>query len=650
MALAGDAPFRRSAQGLFMFRAFLLSSVALCATLTTAHAQTTPVVNGDTVSADLEEIVVTANRTPTPAKAVGSAVTVITREELEQRQVRLVSDALRSVPGVAVNRGGVLGAKTQVRIRGSEGNQTLVLLDGVELNDPSADSEYDFANLLVQDVERIEVLRGPQSALYGSDAVGGVINIITRRGEGKPRLSAFAEGGTRNTAAGGASISGKEGRFDFLVSAQGLRTDGFSTASEWRGFSEKDGYENGTAFAKFGFQALDNLRFDFVGRGTDFEGESDDDFGNGPFDSDAGVDGKQFFGRAQAKLDLMDGRWEHILGASRSHLETRFLSAGDPTYENVGDKTKLDYQTSFSYRSDALPDLSHKATFAAEHEEDEATTDSSFSSFDRSISQTGLVGQYQLGVWDDLFLTGSVRHDQNDLFGDHTTYRLTGAYTFEATGTKLRASYGTGIKNPTLFELYGSTPTYNGNADLEPEKARGWDVGVDQSFLDNRLLLEATYFNQRIEDLIQGSGQTSNNLDGTSRVDGVELAVSASPMENVTLRAAYTWTNGENPTGEELLRRPEHIASLDVNYSFLQNRANLNLGVVYNGDQQDSVFGLGTVNLEEYVLINLRGGYKVTENAEIYGRLENLLDEEYEEVYGYGSLGRTAIIGARVNF
>jgi vitamin B12 transporter len=295
-------------------------------------------------------------------------------------------------------------------------------------------------------------------------------------------------------------------------------------------------------------------------------------------------------------------------------------------------------------------------TFAVEHEEDEATTRSIFSPsiFDRSIGQTGFVGLYQLGLWDDLFLTGSVRHDINDLFGEFTTYRATGAYTIDATGTKLRASYGTGIKNPTLFELYGDSPTYTGNADLEPERAKGWDVGVDQVLFGDRLLIEATYFNQRISNLIQLSGPTSENLPGISDIDGIELAATVRLIDDLTLRAAYTWLDGEAASGEPLMRRPDDVASIDVNYAFLDGRANVNLGVVYTGTQFDTAFDAMfnplVVELDSYVLVNLRGSYQVNEHTQFYARIENLLDEEYEDVFSYGGTGRTAIGGVRVRF
>lgn len=634
----------------------LLSSVVLSSALSFAlpAAAQDAAVAADEEVLELEPIVVTASRVPVAAREVGSAVTVIDRAELESRQIRVVSDALRSVPGVAVSRTGPAGGPTKLRLRGSEANQTLVLIDGIEVNDPASDSEFDFSRLLAADIERIEVLRGPQSALYGSDAIGGVVNIITAKGEGPLRVTAAAEGGSRGTAAGSLSAGAGGENYDWFASLAGLTTDGFSSAAEWRGNSEADGYRNGTAFAKLGWNPLENLRLDLVGRLTDFDAESDGFVGGaGAVDADEASEGRQLFGRAQATLDLADGRWRQVFGVSRSRHDYDYLS-GDDGSSYVGDKTKVDWQNTLTAETAAILPATHRLTLALEHEEDAARIASSWSSFDRSIGQTALVGEYGLGLVDDLFLTASLRHDVNDLFGDVTTWRATAAYTVEATGTKLRASYGTGVKNPTLFELYGYTDTYRGNPDLRPEHAEGFDIGFDQPLFDDRLVVEATVFDQRITDLIQGAGSTSVNLSGTSPIQGIELGLTLTPLDDLTIRAAYTFLDGEDAAGAELIRRPAHTASLDVGYRFLDGRGNLNLGIVYNGAAKDwaydAVYNRTVVELDPYWLVNLAGSWKLNDNAEIYARIDNLFDERYEEVFTYGGSGRTAIAGLKVSF
>ncbi|MCG5244066.1 TonB-dependent receptor plug domain-containing protein [Azospirillum doebereinerae] len=600
----------------------------------------------------LPPLSVTANRVATPAAETGSALTVITGEELERRQTRILSDALREVPGVAVNRTGPMGSLTQIRIRGSEGNQTLVIVDGIEMNDPSSGSEYDFANLLAGDVERVEVLRGPQSALYGSDAVGGVVNIVTRRGKGPLAVKAAVEGGSFGTAAGRASLATGNDRYDLSVSGQGVLSDGVSVADKRRGNPEKDGYRNGTLAGNFAVRPTGNSEIGVVGRYTRFRTDGDDFVGGrGAVDSGTDTTGEQYFGRIQGKAAFFDGRWEHIVGLSYGNQQRDYRnSAKLVTSRYEGRKTKADYQTNLTLNTGPAE---HVLTAAIEHEDEKAISKSSFANFDRSIGTTGLVGQYKLGLFDRLTLTGSVRHDDNDLFRDATTWRTTAAYLVEATDTKLRASYGTGVKNPTLFELYGYTATFRGNPNLKPEKGRGWDAGFDQPLWGKRASVDATWFNQRIRDQITGTGTSAINLPGEARVRGAELGLSVEPVDGLLLRGSYTLTDGVDSSGNELVRRPKQLASLNVNYRFLDDRANANLGIVYNGRTSDwaydAFYNRQVVNLAPYTLVNLSGSYKLTEQVDVFGRVENLFDRHYQEVWTYGTPGRAGYVGLRLS-
>jgi len=603
----------------------------------------------------LDEISVTANLVPTPARAVGSAVTVITGEELEQRQTRLVSDALREVPGLAVNRAGPVGQLTQVRIRGAEGNQTLVLIDGIRANDPSAGSEFDFAHLMASDIARIEVLRGPQSALYGSDAVGGVINIVTRQGSGPMSAELQAEGGSFRTGMGRAAVSGGGEQYDFIASGTGFRTDGVSVADARLGNSESDGYRNLSGFAKVNLRPVENLEIGLVGRKVDFGVDGDGFVGGiGAIDDDSDTSGSQFYGRLQARLSLLDDRWEQILGIAHTDHRRKSRTAKVETGSFTGITRAIDYRSSLFLDTPEILQASHVATVAVQDEHSKAESVSAFSSFDRSIGSTGFVGQYQVTFADRLSLSGAVRHDRNDLFRDANTFRLTGAYAHPPTGTKLRASYGTGVKNPTLFELYGFAANYQGNPDLRPERGTGWDIGIDQPFLAGRAIADATFFEQQIEDLIQGMGQTSVNLPGQSRIRGLETGLSLQLLDGLSARAAYTYSAGRDATGAELVRRPRNIASLNLDYRLPGDRANFNLGILYTGAQKDwafdAAFNRQVVDLKPFVLVNLAGAYQVNDNVGVYARLENLLDTQYQEVYTYGAPGRAGYAGLKVRF
>ena len=638
-------------------------------------------------AAELEEISVTANRIEGPQAAIGSAVSSISRKELEQRQIRVVSDVLRELPGVAVNRTGPVGALTQIRIRGSEGNQTLVIIDGIRMNDPGTSAEFDFANLLNLEVERVDVLRGPQSALYGSDAIGGVINIVTRKGEpGPTRFRASIEDGSFNTVTGTASVSGGTEAYDYLIAGQGFSTRGVSTAKRFDAYAptgslDRDGYRSGTGLAKVSVRPTENVEFTGVARYTEFDADRDG-FGaaSDGYPFAAAVDnrdtekGKQFFGRAQARATLLEGAWDHVLGMSYTRQDRRSFDGTDlKTYASLGEMTRFDYQTNIRFQTGGALPASHVLTFGADHTRDAVKSFTAFpfpadapNPLRKHIDNAGLVGQYQIGFFEKLFVTGSIRQDFNDRFDEATTYRVASAYTFDHTKTKLRASWGTGVKNPTTFELFGFSGNFVPNGDLKPERGEGWDFGFDQPIGDDRIVVDATYFQQRVRDLISsetvadpgdptGFVNRPINLPGTSKIDGVELGLTVRPIDGLTLRAAYTFTDGEDATGATLVRRPRHVASFNANYAFFEGRANVNLGVVHNGRQRDFAYDATTyartsVPLKAYTLVNVAASYKVTENAEVYGRVENLFDRKYEEVLTYDAPGRGAYGGLKLSF
>ncbi|MDA1099115.1 MAG: TonB-dependent receptor [Proteobacteria bacterium] len=607
----------------------------------------------------LPNVVVSASRVPLPAQEVGSAVTVITAEDLKRRQIRFVSEVLREVPGVAVSRSGSAGSFTQVRIRGAEGNQTLVIINGVEVNDPSGGSEFDFGDLLAADIERIEVLRGPQSALYGSDAIGGVINIVTKKGHGPATGTLALEGGSFRTGQASASVRGGGDGYHFSLGATGVTTDGESVAPESEGNSEADGHRNQTYIATLGVTPLKNLAIELFGRYVGSTIETD------PQPAVAGiirtVDGDdetetiQRTGRAQAKYSLFDGAWEHILGAGINEETADSTTDNALTFESEGKKVRYDYQTNVYFETPSFAEATHSLTFLAEREDESQVTRSAFGGSDLDVTNHGYVGEYRPRLWDRLFLSGSVRRDDNDLFDNATTYRTTAAYLHKETGTRPHGSYGTGVKNPTLFELFGFGPNFVPNPNLRPEESDGWDIGVEQGFFGSRLSMDVTYFNNRITDLIRGAGNTAVNVAGTSKIQGMEVAASARIAEGLTLTGQYTYTDGQDANGTELVRQPKHLASANIDYDFLDGRAKLDLGINYNGRQKDIQFSnffatRTNVSLDDFVLVNLAASYALTEKLELYGRVENLLDEDYQQILGFSNPGIGAFIGVRASF
>ena len=629
--------------------------ILLCLAAVAAHGQVGSAL-ADEAAAQLPDLVISASRTPLKADEVGSAVTVITAEEIERKQVRLVSDILREVPGVAVSRTGTIGNLTQVRIRGAEGNQTLVLIDGMEVNDPSGDSEFDFGLLLAADIERIEVLRGPQSALYGSDAIGGVIHIITKQGRGPATGMLSLEGGSFHTGQASASVRGSGEQYHFSFDATRFTTNGVSVAPKDEGNSEKDGHRNQTYNIKLGFEPIDHLEINLSGRHSKARTESDPQ----PFvagvigtvDGDLVTKTTRWTGRILAKYSLFDGRWEHLLGAGAKQEQADSFEDGALTFASKGEKARFDYQTNVFFETPAFAEATHTLTFLVEREDEAQVTRSAFGNSDLDITNYGFVGEYRLGLWERLFLSGSVRYDDNDIFEDATTFRVTAAYLLEATGTRLHGSYGTGVKNPSLFELFGFGPTFIPNPDLSPEKSKGWDIGVEQRFLGDRLSVDLTYFNNRITDLILGAGNTAVNQDGTTKIQGLEVTVTAGLAAGLTFVGQYTYTDAEDAAGVDLVRRPKHIASANFAYRFLDGRANVDLGIDYHGEQEDIQFSnffadRSRVTLDDYVLINLAGSYEALKGVEIFGRIENLLDEDYQEIFGFNTPGIGGFVGVR---
>ena len=607
---------------------------------------------------ELPETVVSASRVPLPVEAVGSAVTVITAEDLERRQVRLVSDVLRDVPGLAVSRSGGPGTLTQIRIRGAEANQTLVVIDGIEVNNPAGGSEFDFANLLASDIERIEVLRGPQSALYGSDAIGGVINIVTKGGPGRGvEIGGSAEYGSYNTSQ--VSASGRAGLDDKVrlsLNVTQLNSTGISAADEKNGNDENDGFKNRSINAKLNLKPFDFLEFDLTGRSVDATVELDNFVGGiGAVDANRQTETEQTYGKAGAKLILFDGLWEHLGSVAYSREFDETFANETESNESDGRKKTFVYQTNLFFETPEIARAAHSATFAVERENESVESSSAFSDIDRDLQTTSYVGEYRLDLFDRVFLSGSVRRDDNDrLFDDTTTFRTTAAYLHEETGSRLHGSYGTGVKNPTVFELFGFAANFAGNPDLKPEESRGWDVGLEQSVLDGRVIADVTYFRNRIDDLILGAGNTAINLDGTTKIEGVEVTAQAEVLPGLDLIGSYTFTRTRGADGNDLVRRAKHIASANLDYAFdlFERPGNVSLGVDFNGDQKDfafdAAFNRSIVTLDRFTLVNAALDYEVYPGVKLFARGENLLDEDYQEVLSFGTPGLAVYAGLSV--
>jgi vitamin B12 transporter len=614
-----------------------------------------------------DTILVTGVMTPAPAYTVGYSVSVLDEDDIRVRQNPVVSDLLRSVPGVAVGRSGGPGQLTQLRLRGAEGNHTLVLIDGIEANELNFNGEFDFAALLAVGIERIEVLRGAQSALYGSDALGGVINVITTSGRPGLRAEASAEGGSFGTRQVTALVSGGTGRFTGALSAGYFGADGINLS---RFGDEKDGSRVFTVGGKAAAELTGALRLDGALRYVDSRADTDaQDFAFPPLPTNGLVidtadeqENRQFYGRLGGELSLFDGVWVHKAAALYAHTEREYHNPDDDLTGNSGSRLKLEYQSTLNVATPALAGAEHHLTVGFQREEQDfenfGAVPDALENQRRSDAQDGLVAEYRVGFAERVFLSAGVRHDFNRLFADATTYRLAAAWKAGG-GTRLHASHGTAVTNPGFFELFGFFPDFFiGNPDLKPERSRSVDVGIEQTFWNGALTVDVTYFDADLRDEIVtvfdfDTFLTSvENLDGKSRRNGVEVMLSARLGEALTIGGSYAHVRSRQPDGRREVRRPKHTGNLNVNYAFAGDRGNLNLDVSYNGRQLDNEFSLLTpesvVRLGGYVLVSVAASYRLSDAVELFGRIENLLDDRYEEVFSYRSPGIGAFAGVRL--
>jgi vitamin B12 transporter len=637
-----------------------ISLIAMAAA-TPALAQTP---DGEPGTPPGDEIIVTASRSGEGVRAsqLGASVTVIDAATLEARQTRVVSDVLRDVPGIAVSRIGGVGGQTQIRLRGSEANHVLVLIDGIEAADPYY-GEYDFGTLIADPAARIEILRGQQSSLYGSDAIGGVINYITLSGREAPGISARAEGGSFGTVSGAARIAGASDAFDYALSASYYDTDGYPTA---RGGSRDIGSKSLGASTKLNWTPTDTVKLTGVLRYSLTRADTN----NSEFDTSSPLFGytvdspgvryrnEALYGLLSAQVTGLDGRWISTLSGQFADTTRKGYNAFGFDYGDKGRRYKGSLTSSLTLGTEAV---THRITGAVdvERESFQNTTPSDFVfQGKRHTDNLGLVGQYELTAG-PLSLGGSVRYDDNNRFEDTTTWRVQGSYALP-TGTRIRAAYGTGVKNPGYYELYGYMDgTYIGNANLKPEKSEGWEVGLEQS-VDGWATVGATWFDSTLKDEIYTSYPapdfiaTPANRDTKSKQHGIEAFVSAQPLPQLRFDLAYTWLNARED-GVREIRRPRHVASFNTTVSSADQRLSGTLTIRYNGRTTDTAYtdpsyAPVTVSMREYVLVNLSLDYQLARNVALFGRVENLADEDYEEVFSFATAERAAYGGVRLSF
>ena len=646
-----------------------LAATALLSGLASSQAlgqNTNSLESTDEPPAKLDDLVVTAALEPVSINDVASSITVITREEIEQRQVKYLADLLRDVPGFSVSQAGGIGAQTQIRVRGSEANHMLVLIDGIRANDPASVDEFQFQFATTANIERIEIIRGPQSSIWGSDAMAGVINIIRTKDTRETWISGSAEGGSFSTFNG--AVDGGLSRENFRL--QGgvsyYTTDGINIA---RDGDEKDGSDNTTANLGLEWDINDAWSFVASGQYVDAETLFDDvDFyvTGLPVDTDRVTRVDRTYVRGEVRYKPPESHWSGNASVNYTDSDNRNF------YDGIFNSSTAAEVVDARARGSVLlgEERHHRLTAAFDY------IDTDFSqrgealpwgdpNQDQSYDQTSLAGEYVGKYASGFTWTASARYNDFSDFDDITTWQT--AFSYQASEIiRLRGSIGTGFKAPTFTERYGFYPDqFIGNPDLKPEESRGWELGFDSRWMEQGVTFGAVYFNSKLKDEIDGfvfdPGTflfTAINRDTDSHRKGVELVFDWKPLIDLDIAANYTYTDSTEPVeGENIreLRRPRHMGSLTVQYRFAGDRAYTNLNVSFTGKQYDVFFDPNTflseqVKLDSYTLLDLAGGWRINGSLELIARITNLTDEAYEDVLGYSTRGRGYFGGIRGRF
>ena len=638
----------------------------------------------------MDDIFVTATRTEqSMAKIGGSSVSILTFDEIDAKKQIAISDVLKDIPGLDINKNGGMGSLTSVFTRGADSKNTLILVDGMIFNDPaSSDRSASIENITTDAIERVEVVRGPMSVLYGSNATGGVINIITKKGTEKPSVFAGVEGGSYDTVKCNGGVLGAVDRLNYSLIGSIVDTRGFSTANDDNddiphagNTSEKDAWRNKSLYGKFGYAFADSFKvttnFMLLDSSLDLDdwyseyilatgtygGYAGDRFGYDAYWNmtpepngikKARTDKDQSIGKINIQNRFFNGALDSQLSFQTAHHKAE-------TYDNDGakaDKTEGDnYQWSWQGGTDILNNT-HMLDFGVEYYKESLTERGWNTISDETADTKSIWLQDQFFINDNFIFVAGARYDDHENFGDKTTYRVAPAYYFY--NTTLKASYGTGFRAPSLYELYSSY----GNPDLDAEQSMGWDVGVEQAFLKKKASVGITYFSTVYEDrigwddnlLIPGNFYPGgyNQLDGKTKTKGVEAFLTCKLIPDVNLSLDYTYTDTEDPDGNSLTRRPYNKVHFNSQYRFLE-KGLVNLDLYWVGERNAIASAMDkngdlVGNLDAYTLVNISAQYDVTENVNFHVRVDNVLDEFYETAWSYATPGLSGYVGMKLSY
>mgnify|MGYP006274904819 FL=1 len=605
---------------------------------------------------DLGEIVISGGLTPVSAEVYGRAYDTVDADEIDRRGHADVVEALRTQPGFTASIGGL----NEFRIRGAEANHILILVDGVEVQLP-ADGSYELGNLNVGEIARIEVLRGPQSALWGSAAMSGVVSITTRGAGEQTGASGRAEvaAGTDSHLSASVGLSTRGARGFLALNASTTSDRGYDLSQDVDGttdprratsFRLRGEYEP-TQWLTLGgslrrverVEAFDDTAFPFE------PGDPKEDY---VVDGDNTRRDTETTGSLYAVAEQMDGQLRHELRYSTLDGDRVFEFGGFPSAQSFG-RRQARYKVSYGFDG---PAATARQLVTAMAEWEEARYDNDFIAEEKRRATRSVALEYRGAFDNGLSLQAGLRHDDNEDFRDVTTWSVSAAWDIPGSGTRLRAGAGTGQVNPTFIEQFGFSGDFVGNPDLKPESLSSWEVGIEQELLDGRGEIALTWFDQRITDRIAteetaGGDDRAVNIGGDSTQRGVELSARLQATDAVRLDLAYTWTDADDPDGSATIRVPEHVVDLAATWTAPGGAADVTVGMRHVAGNTGRDQGTARkVALDDYTTVDMGVRYRVTEATELFGQVNNLFDTDYEEQWGYPARGRTMRVGLRTRF
>lgn len=646
--------------------------------ITTSLLITLPTIAlAQTPATELQEInVYSAYAVPVNQDKTASSVTVLTEKDFAERNATYVSDLLRTVPGVSIAASGGRGSLTALFLRGAESNHTAIIIDGVRVN-PIDGEHFDFGGLPLSNIERIEILRGEQSALWGSNAIGGVVYITTKSGlyQNKPfNLDIDIGLGSHKTFQISNTLSGYHKGFYYSLQNNTQSTKGISAMSSHRfsymnrdgsttttgGFTEKDAFNRYNYALRLGYDA-NNKGIETLVSHSSQVADFDDVYDRQETTYDDNTRTREtllklsgYFGNdqelfkhqisvSQMKVDKDTFTTEHL-------YDSNFTKTATIPTVRAYDAKKLNTSYQLDINFDREGSITQGISLLSEYQK--ANYHSTSYASEKALSEKSLAAEYRLFSENDHSLALSGRYTDNSQYSDAITGRISGGYRLSS-NLRAHASMGSAIQNPSIIEYYGYYGTYASNPNLKPEKSLGGDIGLLIETNDKRHSLDTTYFARNIKDFIgsekiDGNTMRAKNNDGTSKVKGVEITYQGKITKDLTAYGNYTYTQTKDSLGEELLRRPKHSANAGLKYQ-VTRKLDTSINLAYTGKRKDIAYP-NIAKMPSYSLVNLGVAYKVTQNINLYVNLNNIFNKKYENVLGYGQDGRNIYLGLKGNF